>query len=76
MYSREETAELLGIHVNTLDSYRRQHLIRGYQAVKGSTVRYTEDAINEFIMNMMDAPVRKPVVTDAVCRYSRRRRAA
>ena len=49
LYTRQETADLLGISLDTLDKERRAGRITYIQRTPGANVMFTDEAITEYI---------------------------
>lgn len=49
LYSRKETAKMLGIGLTTLDAARAAGLITFVQYIDNGSIHFTEDAIQEYI---------------------------
>lgn len=60
MYSRKETAAMLGISVSTLDNARNAGEISYVQFVPGGCVFFTDDGLNEYIASCTHRARRKP----------------
>lgn len=63
LYSRKETAQILGIGLTTLDAARATGLIAFVQYIENGSVHFTEDAIQEFIArstHRASSPEKKP----------------
>ena len=60
MYSRKETAAMLGISVSTLDNARNAGEISYVQFVPGGCVFFTDDGLNEYIASCTHRAKKKP----------------
>ena len=56
LYSRKETAELLGIGLTTLDALRETGRIGFYQRRPGCKVQFTQAHINKYLQRVEQAP--------------------
>ena len=56
LYSRKETAELLGIGLTTLDALRETGRIGYYQRRPGCKVQFTQVHIDQYLQRVEQAP--------------------
>lgn len=60
LYSRKETAELLGIGLTTLDTLREMGRIGFYQRRPGCKVQFTQAHIDRYLQQVEQTP--KPTI--------------
>lgn len=49
LYSRKQTADILGISLSTLDTLRAERKIGYYQKRPGCKVQFTQDHIDQYL---------------------------
>lgn len=65
LYTKQEVAELIGIHVRTIDKWRKENRGPRFIEIEGATIRCRQDDLREWIDKQTETSIRDEFTSEA-----------